>query len=112
MILLIGNGEFWVQDSVAQSFYPKLLKDGVRVYEYRKTQLHGKVAVIDSKWATVGSSNCDGLSLFLNHEANIVVKDEIFARELKQRIEHAIQRLCRFVWTVSMNSSVVQKAMV
>ncbi len=90
VILLIGNGEFWVQDSVAQSFYPKLLKDGVRVYEYRKTQLHGKVAVIDSKWATVGSSNCDGLSLFLNHEANIVVKDEIFARELKQRIEHAI----------------------
>ncbi len=90
VILLIGSGEFWMQDSVAQSFYPKLLRDGIRIYEYRKTQFHGKVAVVDSKWATVGSSNCDGLSLFLNHEANIVVKDEKFARELKRQIEHAV----------------------
>lgn len=90
VVLLIGNGEFWIQDSVAQSFYPKLLKAGIHVYEYRKTQLHGKVAVIDSKWATVGSSNCDGLSLFLNHEANIVVKDGAFAKDLIQRIEHAV----------------------
>ena len=90
VILLIGSGEFWVQDSVAQAFYPKLLSSGVKVYEYRKTQLHGKVAVIDDRWATVGSRNCDGLSLFLNHEANIVVRDEEFAGELKRRIETAI----------------------
>ena len=75
---------------MAQAFYPKLLSSGVKVYEYRKTQLHGKVAVIDDRWATVGSSNCDGLSLFLNHEANIVVRDEEFAGELKRRIEAAI----------------------
>ena len=79
-----------MQDSVAQAFYPKLLSSGVKVYEYRKTQLHGKVAVIDDRWATVGSSNCDGLSLFLNHEANIVVRDEEFSGELKRRIEAAI----------------------
>ncbi|EEO28468.1 cardiolipin synthase ClsB [Oxalobacter paraformigenes] len=90
VILLIGCGEFWVQDSVAQSFYPKLLKDGIKVYEYRKTQLHGKVAVIDDSWATVGSSNCDGLSLFLNHEANVVIRDAYFAQDLKKRIEAAI----------------------
>lgn len=90
VILLIGSGEFRVQDSVAKSFYPKLLEDGIRVYEYRKTQLHGKVAVIDDKWATVGSSNCDGLSLFLNHEANIVVRDEAFAGDLSRRIGHVV----------------------
>ncbi|WP_236422640.1 phospholipase D-like domain-containing protein, partial [Escherichia coli] len=61
--LLIGVGEFKIQDAVAHSFYPKLLLDGVRVVEYRKTQLHAKVAVVDDDWATVGSSNCDGLSL-------------------------------------------------
>jgi len=84
--LLIGIGEFWWQDAVAQSFFPKLLKSGVRIHEYRKTQLHGKVAVIDDAWATVGSSNCDGLSLFINHEANVIVRDAQFAEALREQI--------------------------
>lgn len=88
--LLIGVGQFRIQDAVAHSFYPKLLKSGVRVVEYRKTQLHGKVAVIDDEWATVGSSNWDGLSLFVNHEANVVVKDPEFAHALRTRIQEAV----------------------
>ena len=88
--LLIGVGEFALQDAVAHSFYPKLLDAGVQVIEYRKTQLHAKVAVVDDDWATVGSSNCDGLSLFLNQEANVVVKDAAIARTLRNNIEAAI----------------------
>lgn len=88
--LLIGVGEFKLQDMVAHSFYPKLLDCGIKVVEYRKTQLHAKVAVIDDDWSTVGSSNCDGLSLFLNQEANVVVKDAEFARSMRQHIERGI----------------------
>ncbi|WP_420473028.1 phospholipase D-like domain-containing protein [Noviherbaspirillum sp. ST9] len=88
--LLIGVGQFRIQDAVAHSFYPKLLKSGVRIVEYRKTQLHGKVAVIDDEWSTVGSSNWDGLSLLINHEANVVVKDAAFARTLRKTIEAAV----------------------
>ncbi|MDB5754129.1 MAG: cardiolipin synthase ClsB [Massilia sp.] len=88
--LLIGVGEFWLQDMVARSFYPKLLECGVQVIEYRRTQLHAKVAVIDDNWATVGSSNCDGLSLFLNQEANVVVRDAAFARSMRAHIERGI----------------------
>ncbi len=88
--LLIGVGEIWLQDAVAHSFYPKLLASGVKVVEYRKTQLHAKVAVIDDDWATVGSSNVDGLSLFLNQEANVVIKDAAFANSLRQHIEAAV----------------------
>jgi cardiolipin synthase len=90
VVLLIGVGELWMQDAVAHSFYPKLLEAGVKVVEYRKTQLHAKVAVIDDDWATVGSSNVDGLSLFLNQEANVVIKDAEFARALRKHIEDAI----------------------
>jgi cardiolipin synthase len=88
--LLLGVGQFRLQDAVAHSFYPKLLRSGVNVVEYQKTQLHGKVAVIDDEWATVGSSNYDGLSLFVNQEANIVVKDAHFACELRSHIQHGI----------------------
>jgi cardiolipin synthase len=88
--LLIGVGEFRMQDAVARSFYPKLLAAGIRVVEYRKTQLHAKIAVVDDDWSTVGSSNCDGLSLFLNQEANIVVKNAAFARAVRAHIEGGI----------------------
>ncbi|MDE2427416.1 MAG: cardiolipin synthase B [Burkholderiales bacterium] len=82
VVLLIGVGQFALQDAVTHSFYPKLLNAGVRIVEYRKTQLHAKVAIIDKDWATVGSSNFDGLSLFVNHEANVVIRDKRFTATL------------------------------
>lgn len=88
--LLLGVGQFRSQDAVAHSFYPKLLKSGVRIVEYRKTQLHGKVAVVDDDWATVGSSNYDGFSLFVNHEANVVVRDAAFTSALREKIEQGV----------------------
>lgn len=88
--LLLGVGEFDWQDAVAQSYYPKLLASGVKIFEYRKTKLHAKVAVIDQEWATVGSSNFDGLSLFVNHEANIVIIDKQFAENLKHHLQQGL----------------------
>ncbi|MBB3214829.1 cardiolipin synthase [Herbaspirillum sp. Sphag1AN] len=85
--LLLGVGQFDVQDAVAKSFYPKLLKAGVQIVEYTKSQLHAKVAVIDDQWTTVGSSNYDGLSLFINQEANVVINDATFAATLRAEIE-------------------------
>lgn len=90
--LLLGVGQFAMQDAVARAYYPGLLKSGVKIVEYRRTELHGKVAVIDNDWATVGSSNYDGLSLFVNHEANVVIKDEVFASELRRHIEHGVEQ--------------------
>ncbi|PUA16247.1 phosphatidylserine/phosphatidylglycerophosphate/cardiolipin synthase family protein [Glaciimonas sp. PCH181] len=88
--LLLGVGHYRLQDAVTHSYYPKLLKAGIRIVEYRKTALHAKVAVVDGAWATVGSSNYDGLSLLVNQEANVVIHDAVFASTLRQKIEAAI----------------------
>jgi cardiolipin synthase len=71
--LVIGRKEFVALDYATPFLYRNLLKSGVRIAEYEKTILHGKVAVVDSNWATVGSSNLDALSLVLNNEANMVL---------------------------------------
>lgn len=84
--LLIGCGDFKFQDAVTHSYYPKLLKHGVHIVEYQKSQLHAKVAVIDDDWATIGSCNCDALSLCLNQEANLLIKDKKFSGQLAQAI--------------------------
>jgi cardiolipin synthase A/B len=67
------------------------LKHGIEIYEYRKSYMHSKVAVIDGEWATVGSSNIDPFSLLLAREANVVVSDKTFAEELRTDILKTIQ---------------------
>jgi cardiolipin synthase A/B len=89
--LLVGVGEFGFQDAVTQSLYPKLLEEGIEIIEYRKAQLHAKVAIVDDDWATVGSSNMDGLSLFMNLEANVVIKDRGFTQQLCAHLEQGLR---------------------
>lgn len=93
--VLIGHKEFPLLDLAVPSLYGKLLKAGVRIAEYDRTQLHGKVAVVDNHWATVGSSNLDAFSLFLNHEANVVVLNHPLVPELRQRIAAAFEQAHR-----------------
>jgi cardiolipin synthase len=87
--LLIGRKEFRLLDWAVPSLYGSLLRAGVRIAEYDKAMLHGKVAVVDDDWGTVGSSNLDALSLFLNHEANVVIVNEPLIATLRASILQA-----------------------
>ncbi|MDC8747413.1 phospholipase D-like domain-containing protein [Xanthomonas campestris] len=71
----------------ARLLYRQLLAAGVQVFEYCERPFHGKVAVIDGHWSTVGSSNLDPLSLALNLEANVLVRDHAFAKVLRERLQ-------------------------
>jgi cardiolipin synthase len=90
ILLLQGRYESFMQFYAARAVYGTLLRQGVQIHEYSSSYLHGKVAVIDGRWATVGSSNLDPLSLLLAREANVVVNDKPFAASLQQRLRDAI----------------------
>jgi len=79
----------WVQRA-SEMLYAYLLRAGVCVYLYRERPMHAKVAVVDDRWATVGSSNLDPTSLSLNLEANVVVRDAGFACHLRQRVDQQL----------------------
>ena len=93
-LILQGCPDMPVARWLALTLYDSLLRSGVHIHEYCERPLHGKVGVIDGRWATVGSSNLDPLSLYLNLEANVVVEDAGFARTLQQRLEALIQSHC------------------
>jgi cardiolipin synthase len=90
-LLLQGKIDYRIAALAAQALYDELRVHGVRIYEYTPAFLHAKVAVVDDDWATVGSSNIDPLSLLLNLEANVVVRDRAFAASLRQRFDVAVQ---------------------
>ncbi len=90
-LLLQGRYEYFMQYHAARPVYHALLAEGIEIHEYSRSFLHAKVAVIDGHWATVGSSNLDPLSLLLAREANVVVNDAGFARDLQARLEEVMQ---------------------
>jgi cardiolipin synthase A/B len=90
-LLLQGRYEYFIQYHATHALYDYLLRQGMQVYEYTASFLHAKVAVVDARWSTVGSSNLDPLSLLLAQEANIVIDDEAFAKELREALLQAQQ---------------------
>jgi cardiolipin synthase len=91
VLLLQGKVEYILQHNASRALYGNLLDAGIEIYEYRKSFLHAKVAVIDGHWATVGSSNIDPFSLLLSREANVVVDDEGFGETLRQRLKQTVE---------------------
>jgi cardiolipin synthase len=91
-LLLQGRYEYFLQYHASRPVYGALLAAGVEIHEYAASFLHAKVAVVDTRWATVGSSNLDPLSLLLAREANVVVEDAGFAQGLRERLEQAMHR--------------------
>lgn len=90
-LLLQGRVEYRFQHYATQSLYSSLLAAGVDIYEYLPGFLHAKVAVVDSNWATVGSSNLDPLSCLFAREANVIVYNREFASALREELLKSIQ---------------------
>ena len=96
-LILQGQPDMPIVKTAASLLYEHLLRAGVRIYEYCDRPLHGKVALVDDEWSTVGSSNLDPLSLSLNLEANVVIQDHAFNAQLYRRLSHLMENSCNQV---------------
>lgn len=106
-LILQGQPDMPWARGFSRLLYNYLLREGVTIYEYCQRPLHGKVALIDREWSTVGSSNLDPLSLSLNLEANLIIRDPAFNQRLHDHLiglasEHcksiSLERILRGYW--------------
>lgn len=94
-LILQGQPDMrWVR-ALSRLLYNYLLRDGVRIHEYCQRPLHGKVALVDDEWATVGSSNLDPLSLSFNLEANLFIRDSAFNQHLYEHLQSLAAEQCK-----------------
>jgi len=89
-LLLQGKYEHFFQYRAARPVYQTLLNAGIEIHEYAPSALHAKVAVLDRRWATVGSTNLDPLSLLLAREANVMTTDRRFAALLHDCLDDLV----------------------
>lgn len=62
-------------------YYPKLLRGGVKIFEYQPSFLHLKMVLIDD-WVSIGSCNFDHWNLRFNLEANLEALDPALTRDV------------------------------
>lgn len=72
--------------------YGKLLKAGVRIYEWQEGMFHSKTAVIDSEWCTTGTFNFDYMSVRRNLEVNASVLDGTLAQLFEASFREDLKR--------------------
>ncbi|MBB3180383.1 cardiolipin synthase ClsB [Variovorax sp. Sphag1AA] len=98
-LILQGEPDMPFVKVAASMLYHHLLHAGVHIHEYIDRPLHGKVALVDDQWSTVGSSNLDPLSLSLNLEANVIVRSREFNHVLWDKLHDLMENSCRQVQT-------------
>jgi phosphatidylserine/phosphatidylglycerophosphate/cardiolipin synthase-like enzyme len=94
----------WVRHA-ARRFYGKLMRNGVRIFEFQPRVLHGKMSICDD-WVSVGSSNLDRWSFKWNLEANQEIDDArfsdiaaaVFEKDCGQSLELDRRRWPRRAW--------------
>jgi cardiolipin synthase A/B len=73
-------------------YYNRLLRRGIRIFEYQPTMMHAKTMVVDGIWTTIGSSNFDDRSFKLNDEVNVNVYDEGVAAQMEKMFYEDLAR--------------------
>ncbi len=86
-----GSDNPMVQHAGHRNF-EKLLRCGVRLFEYPHTLLHQKVMTIDGIWSAIGSSNFDDRSFETNDEITLSILDPATARRLDAVFEKYVPR--------------------
>lgn len=67
----------------SRTYFPKFLREDIRLFSYKRTVYHAKYTIIDGTWGTMGSANLDYLSLLRNREANILIAHAETVKELE-----------------------------
>jgi cardiolipin synthase A/B len=90
---------------VMTRFYGRLLRNGVRLWEWRGEMMHAKTAVVDGRWTRVGSTDFNVFGVAINYELDAVIEDpiigsqaeEMFREDLEQARELVLRRRGREV---------------
>jgi cardiolipin synthase len=61
----------------------ELLEAGVKIYEYQKGFMHGKMLLVDDLLTTIGTANLDIRSFQLNFEVNAFIYDAELCKRVK-----------------------------
>ena len=94
-LVVAGMSDLIVSKFAERYMYRWLLRNKIEIYEYQKNILHGKMALCDDRWLTIGSYNINNISAYASIELNLEVHDPDFTGNVEKIIETIIQEDCK-----------------
>ena len=93
-VVVAGKSDLLVAKNAEKFLYDWLLRNNIEIYEYQNNILHGKIAVCDSKWVTIGSYNINDISAYASVELNLDVNNHLFAKKVETILCNIINTYC------------------
>lgn len=81
---------------LTRSYYPQLIKSGVKIYEYTPGFIHAKVFLCDDEIATVGTINMDYRSLYLHFECGVYLYKNKCIKDIKADVIDTLSKSHEF----------------
>lgn len=89
-LVLAGLTDVPVAKYAERYIYSWLLRNKIDIYEYQGNVLHGKIAVCDNEWLTIGSYNVNNISAYASIELNLDVRNSLFAATVEEMLDKII----------------------
>jgi cardiolipin synthase len=100
-VIVAGKSDLAVAKNAERYMYDWLLRNNVAIFEYQQNILHGKIAVCDDKWMTIGSYNINDISAYASVELNLDVRNVAFASHVRKTLEEIIANDCEAITSAS-----------
>jgi cardiolipin synthase A/B len=91
-VILAGISDVILVARATRFFYSFLLRNHIELHEWRHSVLHGKAAVIDNEWSTIGSFNLNHLSTYASIEMNVEIESQEFAKNFSNHLYEIMSR--------------------
>ncbi len=93
-VITAGISDVRMAKYAERHMYDWLLKNNIELYEYQPGILHGKIAVCDSQWLTIGSYNINNISAYASIELNMNVYNPAFSKGVEKTLQQIIDTDC------------------
>ncbi|OGI69961.1 hypothetical protein A3A09_02360 [Candidatus Nomurabacteria bacterium RIFCSPLOWO2_01_FULL_42_20] len=93
-LILSKNSDEKMFKMAALYLYEWLFRHGVEIYEYQPVVVHGKAAVADDIWTTIGSHDLNFLSTYGMVEMNLDIWGKDFAESFNKYLNKIIKEDC------------------
>jgi len=91
-LILSGISDVPLVKEAINYYYAFLLRNNIELYEWNQSILHGKTAIVDLKWTTIGSFNLNHLSSYASIEMNVGIDSKVFAENYQKHLETIISQ--------------------
>ena len=102
-LILSGISDVPLLRGASHHFYAKIMRYDIEIYEWEKSVLHGKAAIVDSQWTTIGSFNLNKLSAYGSIEMNVGIESTSFSENYRNQLIQIIEQ-CQKITPASLLS--------